>query len=152
MITIKHNLNSAKFKWLWAKYVRGVNLTHHCTNSLKGPYSKKFSKLNVEFNSEGIVTFDECSHFKAIYICGVSVNGYSKKLNYPDNLHLVLVPEAGRREVFKFLNWEFEVTNAKLSSIIGEDELAPEYKDLPKEYTTCRIFRWACSEGSSITN
>ena len=44
MIKIKHNLDADKFKWLWCKYVQAGNDEKHCTNSLKGKYSKKFSK------------------------------------------------------------------------------------------------------------
>ncbi len=43
-----HNLDPKKFVWLWMKYVRGTNLAHHCTNSLRGPYSKILSKHNPE--------------------------------------------------------------------------------------------------------
>ena len=46
MIKIKHNLDANKFKWLWCKYVQAGNDEKHCTNSLKGKYSKKFSKHN----------------------------------------------------------------------------------------------------------
>ncbi len=150
MITIKHNLDEKKFKWLWAKYVTGVNLNYHCTNSLKGRYSKKFSKLNPDFRKNNLVIFDEIADFKAIYICGVSSIGYSKKQNYPSNLHVVLIPESGNTEIYKFLNWEIEITNAKVATIIDEQSLPEEFRSLPKEYTTCRIFRWACTEGLSL--
>jgi hypothetical protein len=150
MITIKHNLNSKKFKWLWAKYVNGVNLKYHCTNSLKGNYSKKFSKLNESFSDLGEIIFDEFSDFKAIYICGVSAVGYPQKTNYPLNLHLVLIPSPGATVNYKFLNWSFEINNARISEIISENELAQEYKVLEPAFTTCRIFRWACSEGLEL--
>jgi hypothetical protein len=147
MITIKHNLSGKKFKWLWAKYVQGVNLSHHCTNSLKGPYSKKFSKLSATFDNDNIIQFDEFNNFKAIYICGVSTHKYTKKENYPYNLHLVLKPQIGNFETWTFLNWEFEITNATVSKIIDIHDLSEEFKVLPEEFTTCRIFRWAASEG-----
>jgi hypothetical protein len=131
--------------WLWAKYVTGVNLNYHCTNSLKGPYSKNFSKHNENFNSNEIVNFDEISDFKAIYICGVSNVGYSKKENYPRNLHLVLIPKENHKENYSFLDWNFKIENTTVSPIISEAELPEKYSNLPPEFTTCRIFRWACS-------
>ncbi len=152
MITIKHNLSSKKFKWLWAKYVHGVNLRHHCTNSLKGLYSKKFSKLNSKFDSENIISFDESKDFKAVYICGVSTKRYKEKENYPYNLHLVLIPKLGHFETYNFLEWEFEITNATISKIIDEEQLSDAFRVLPKEFTTCRIFRWAASEGTFLEN
>lgn len=151
MITVKHNLDSKKFKWLWAKYVIGVNLNHHCTNSLKGLYSKKFSKLNPDFNSTETIVFDELEKFNAIYICGVSSHKYTIKQNYPFNLHLVLIPKPGAKTKYSFLDWNFDITNATVSEIITEGELSVEYKKLPPEYTTCRIFRWAASEGKKIS-
>ena len=54
MIKIKHNFDSSKFKWLWSKYVAEGNDKKHCTNCLKGKYSKKFSKHNENFNNEKI--------------------------------------------------------------------------------------------------
>jgi hypothetical protein len=152
MITIKHNLSGKKFKWLWAKYVQGVNLSHHCTNSLKGPYSKKFSKLNPNFDNDKTIQFDESDNFKAIYICGVSTYRYKEKENYPYNLHLVLTPHAGNFETWNFLNWELKISNAKISKIIDESQLSSEFQVLPREYTTCRIFRWAASEGLMLEN
>lgn len=151
MIKITHDLDSRKFKWLWAKYVVGNNLKYHCTNSLRGKYSKKFSKHNPNFNSQKEITFDESSELKAIYICGVSSKGYAKKENYPFNLHLVLIPEAGNRVRHEFLDWSFEIENARISEIIDEKDLPKEFVHLPPEYTTCRIFRWACTEGELLT-
>ena len=46
MIEIAHNLESRDFVWLWAKYVTGFNPNHHCTNSIRGRYSRKLSKHN----------------------------------------------------------------------------------------------------------
>ena len=151
MIKIKHNIDDVKFKWLWAKYVKDVNLDYHCTNSLRGPYSKKFSKHNETFKSQDVISFDEVSDYSAIYICGVSSYGYSKKQNYPFNLHLALIPEENSKLTFQFNNWTIEIENAILSKIINEDELPDKFKELPIEFTTCRIFRWACTEGKAIT-
>ena len=126
MIKIKHNLDANKFKWLWSKYVQAGNDEKHCTNSLKGKYSKKFSKHNENFNNETTIIFDEQQEdrFKAIYICGVISKGYSAKKNYPHNVHLAI--EDG------------------MISMIPEIEQLPEkYQDLPEQYVTCRIFRWA---------
>ena len=80
MIKIKHNFNASKFKWLWSKYVTEGNDKKHCTNCIKGKYSKKFSKHNENFNNENIITFDEVEggNYKAIYICGVINKGYYK--------------------------------------------------------------------------
>ena len=143
MIKIKHNLDSSKFKWLWSKYVVDGNNKKHCTNCLKGEYSKKFSKHNENFNNETIIEFDEENDFKAIYICGVINKGYSVKKNYPHNVHLAIEPKEGAKSLYEFENWKIEIENGMISEIPDIDELPSKYRKLPKEYITCRIFRWA---------
>ncbi|WP_404987899.1 hypothetical protein [Clostridium culturomicium] len=145
MIKIKHNLDSSKFKWLWCKYVTDINDKKHCTASLKGKYGKKFSKHNPNFNKETTIVFDEQPEesFKAIYICGVVSQGYSSKKNYPHNVDLAIVPKQGARCLYQFENWQLEIENGMISLIPGIEELPKKYQNLPEEYVTCRIFRWA---------
>lgn len=73
-IIIHHNLDEKKFMWLYAKYTYGANPNHHCTNAIKGKYSKKFTKHNPEFKPGSEVVLDEFPElgWDAIYICGVS--------------------------------------------------------------------------------
>lgn len=143
MIRIKHNLDSSKFKWLWAKYVTAGNDKKHCTNCIKGKYSKKFSKHNETFNEDSIIEFDEVdSSFEAIYICGVISKGYHKKENYSHNVHVAIIPREGCSDVYEFEDWKIEIENGFVDIIIDEEELAYKYKVLAPEYTTCRIFRW----------
>lgn len=144
MIKIKHNLDSKKFKWLWAKYVHEGNDTKHCTNCLRGKYSKKFSKHNKSFNEETIIVFDEqdINSYKAIYICGVASKGYSVKKNYPHNLHLAIIPKKGYKDIYKFENWDIEIEDGIISYIPMIKEMPLKYQTLPDEYITCRIFRW----------
>ena len=145
MIKIKHNLDADKFKWLWCKYVIEGNDKKHCTNSLKGKYSKKFSKHNENFNNETTIIFDEQPEdsFKAIYICGVINKGYSQKKNYPHNVHLAIVPKPGARCLYQFEEWEIIIEDGMISMIPEIEELPKEYQGLPEEYVTCRIFRWS---------
>lgn len=145
MIKIKHNLDATKFKWLWSKYVEDGNDEKHCTNSLKGKYSKKFSKHNEYFNNETTIVFDEQpeDQFKAIYICGVINKGYSQKKNYPHNIHLAIVPKQGARCLYQFEEWEIEIEDGMISIIPEIEELPVKYQGLSEEYVNCRIFRWA---------
>lgn len=142
MIKIKHNFEKEKFMWLWSKYVVGVNDKKHCTNCLKGKYSKKFSKHNDELTVGSEIIFDEFD-YKAIYICGVIKRGYSQKKNYEHNVHLAILPKEGARAVWEFEEWKVEIENGVVCEIIHEDGLEEKYKALDENYTTCRIFRWA---------
>ncbi len=148
MIEIVHNFDPKSFMWLWAKYVIGWNDKYHCTNCIRGRYSKKFSRNNPNFESSRSVIFDEQpdSAFRAIYICGVSKQGYSAKRNYSHNVHAAILPVAGASDCWSFESWRMTVSNGRLLSIPKNAANIPErYRTLPDEFTTCRIFRWAAS-------
>jgi hypothetical protein len=152
MIILEHNLDPRRFKWLWAKYVRGVNDAQHCTNSLRGPYSKKFSKLNPGFAAGARVTFDEQSpaSFQAIYICGVSSRGYPRRENYLHNLHAAIIPTLGAEDAWEFDKWRLRITNGVFSQIPALEQIPECYRTLPDPYTTCRIFRWAVQHKQNV--
>ena len=61
-LIIEHNFDPDQFMWLWAKYAFGFNPKQHCTNSIKGKYSRKFSKPNnPHLKIETRIAFDEMS-------------------------------------------------------------------------------------------
>ena len=132
------------FMWLWMKYVTGFNPKYHCTHCLKGRYSKSFSKTsNPNLSTDTIITFNEQEDFRAIYICGVSKDGYSQKRNYIHNVHIAIKPENGHSDKYVFEDWVVTIKNGKSLHIPEEDKLPPQYKQLSSDYTTCRIFRWS---------
>lgn len=144
-VTLHHNLDPRRFVFLWMKYVRGVNLEHHCTNCLRGPYGKKLSKHNAELASSPRLLLDEClpGSYEALYICGVARQGYRQKQNYPHNLHTAVLPAPGENDVLEFENWKLSIENGRFIKIPGADALPSCLRKLPPEYTTCRIFRFA---------
>lgn len=146
-VNLEHNLEPDKFKWLWIKYVSGVNDQYHCTNCLRGKYGNLLSKHNLELTSTPTLNLNEqtSGSFAFIYICGVIKKGYPRS-NYPHNLHAVIRPCVGSIDKFQFEGWSLGVTNGVFEPIPGEHDLPPRYQSLPPEFTTCRIFRWAvCS-------
>ncbi len=151
MIKIRHNFDETKFKWLWAKYVRGGNIEKHCTACLKGPYSKKFSSTsNKDLLGQPELVMDEVPDglYEAIYFCGVLKKGYLNKNplknNYPHNVHLAIRPVDGASDTWDFENWHVEIENGKLERIPATYELADKFFLAPynSHYYTCRIFRW----------
>lgn len=146
-ISLEHNLDSQKFRWLWMKYVSGVNDAKHCTNCIRGKYGKLLSKHNASLNESPRLVLDEqpADSFARIYICGVIKKGYPKS-NYAHNLHAVIRPSPGSSDDFAFENWQLRVNNGIFELIPAESDLPLHYQHLPAEFTTCRIFRWAvCS-------
>lgn len=145
MVRLTHNFKGKKFMWLYAKYANGCNPEHHCTNAIKGKYSKRFSRLSKEFLPGQPICMDEYPQedWDAIYICGVSRIGYSKHENYPHNVHVVILPREGERDEWSFENWRMTVENGIFEGVISEDQLKPFWCERPEEFRTCRMYRWA---------
>lgn len=151
MITIHHNFDETKFKWLWAKYVKAGNIEKHCTACMIGPYSKKFSGTsNHNLLEQPTLVMDEEPDglYEAIYFCGVLKKGYLNKNplknNYPHNVHFAVRPADGENDVWDFENWHVEIDNGKLERIPATYELPEKFFNLPynAHYYSCRIFRW----------
>jgi len=146
MITITHNFDPAKFVWLWSKYVIAFNPKHHCTNSIRGWYSRRLWKGNPHLREEQTIPLDEHpdGSYRAIYICGVSTVGYRSHANYPHNVHAAVLPAADQQDSWQFENWRLTVEGGRFLPIpASPDELPPRFRSLPDEYVSCRIFRWA---------
>lgn len=146
MIEIEHNIEPSHFKWLWAKYVVGLNANQHCTHCIRGPYSKLFSKHNPSFGPERVISLNErpVGSYVALYICGVASRGYPQHRNYPHNIHAAIVPEIGGEDLWEFERWQMRIRNGRLVPIpqtVGD--LPERYRLLEPRFTTCRIFRWA---------
>lgn len=146
-IQLTHNIDKTKFMWLYAKYATGANPEHHCTNAIRGKYSKKFSKHNQLFVPNQTIIMDEFQDLEwdAIYICGVSSKGYNTHTNYPHNLHVAILPKSGAKDIWSFENWKMELKNGIFENVISKEELDDKYKHFDEEYVTCRMFRWAVS-------
>lgn len=144
-IIIQHNFISSKFKWLYAKYAHGCNPAHHCTNAIQGKYSKSFSKRNLSFKPENTVIMNEFPEttWDAIYICGVSSNGYSRHENYPHNVHVAILPKEGATDHWEFENWVMDINNGIFEYVPSENEIDPGFLEYSEDYRTCRMFRWA---------
>jgi hypothetical protein len=153
-LILSHNFDGSKFMWLYAKYATGVNPAYHCTNAIKGRYSKKFTRNNPDFLPGTSVVMDEFPDigWDAIYICGVVRMGYSQHKNYPHNVHIAVIPKPGASDDWFFEEWKMHVKNGVFEYVISEEELDPRFKDLPKNYVTCRMFRWAVSHYANQLN
>lgn len=145
-IIIRHNFTPDDFMWLWAKYVVGFNERYHCTNCLRGPYSRRFSKArNPNLANDREIAFDEHTGHHAIYICGVARKGYSVKKNYEHNVHLAIRHQHATVSVFRFERWHVELVNGEILAVPEQDQLDARFSSLPDDYIRCRIFRWAAN-------
>ena len=152
MITIHHNFDERKFKWLWARYVKAGNIEKHCVNSIPGTYSKKFSGAsNHDLLNQPELVMDEVPEgkYEAIYFCGVLKKGYLNKdplkNNYSHNVHFAVKPLKGAHDTYDFENWHVEIEDGILEKIPTTYELKEKFfteEPYTSHYYTCRIFRW----------
>ena len=88
-VIIEHIGITAPFRYLWLKYVRGVDLNVHCADCLLGDYSELVSpELGLE---EHDLTLDEYQG-EIFYLCGVS-----KPYNWDRNFHLAFRHAPGEK-------------------------------------------------------
>lgn len=144
-IKVTHNFDKTRFHWLYAKYACGCNPVHHCTNAIRGKYSKRFSKMSEAFLPGQSIILDEIppNNWDAIYICGVSKTGYSSHNNYHHNVHVAILPCLGKKDHWSFENWRIDVENGVFEPIPSENDIDSCYLRFPDDYKTCRMFRWA---------
>lgn len=142
---LTHNLDPCAFMWLWAKYVTDYNPGRHCTQAIRGRYSRILSAHNDKLRATPRLCLDEqpVGTYAAIYICGVARGGYSSKKNYPHNLHAAIRPCMGASDKFVFEGWKLGVENGVFLPIPSIEDLPEEFSGLEDSFTTCRIFRWA---------
>ncbi|RGD59476.1 hypothetical protein DR950_18250 [Kitasatospora xanthocidica] len=82
MPSITLQAGERKYRYLWLKYITGIDLSRHCAVALHGRYSRHIN----ETTREATVELDEFPHALAWYLCGVTSNPYK----WGDNPHLAL--------------------------------------------------------------
>lgn len=145
-VKIHHNFDEKKFRYLWAKYVRGGNLKYHCAKCLNGTWSQKFSGYsNKDLLTQPELQMDEVpvSDYKALYFCGVSKQGYPYS-NYQHNVHFIIIPQEGIISHWEFEDWKVDIENGILSTIPDQTTLDDRFFQEPynEHYYTCRNFQW----------
>lgn len=128
-ITINSNI---RFRYLWLKYVTGVNLHRHCANALKGQYSEK---VKPQRPSPFVVKLDEFDA-DVFYLCGVS-----QPYVWANNFHLAF--EKAEGEQIAISRNGIGVTGANVREIV----IRPEFTETPhshlREFNTCRNWLFA---------
>jgi hypothetical protein len=56
------------------------------------------------------------------------------------------LPVEGEEDVWQFERWKLDVKNGRFLTIpASPEDIPPRFRQLPQEYVTCRIFRWAAA-------
>lgn len=124
----------SQFRYLWFKYVSGVNLDQHCAKCLLGEYSKKITHT---MTSGADVTLDE-EISEYYYLCGVS-----SPYRWSNNFHLAFKYSEGNSIEINRKGIYIKVMNAKEIVIkpISPDNIHPKKSD--RLFFTCRNWQFA---------
>lgn len=134
MITIKEINVTGKFKYLWLKYINGIDLSNHCAKCLLGTYSKKISNTT---SSAADLTLDE-SNAIVYYLCGVSM-----PYNWNKNFHLAFKEKEGSSVKVNYNGIEIELDNAE-QILFSMDDINPADPNANKPvFATCRNWQFA---------
>ena len=134
-VAIENLKINGKFKYLWLKYVTGVNLDVHCAKCLLGQYSTAVKK-DADFTPE--IVLDEFPA-EIFYLCGVSF-----PYKWENNFHLAFEYAPGESFEVNENNILCTLRNARRIPIMTE---AMERVNHPrignKSYSTCRNWQFA---------
>jgi hypothetical protein len=122
------------YRYLWLKYVTGVNTTHHCAKGLIGEYSKRIHKDIKGYVNEPL---DE-QEGKVYYLCGVTT-----PYRHQDNLHVAFKLKEGSSFILQNDKLDIYVENAEVVTF-GEYSIDQNHpKANVKEFNTCRNWQFA---------
>lgn len=128
---------SAPFRYLWLKYVRGIDLNIHCAGCLQGDYSELVSPTPSLERDHLIL--DEYQG-EIFYLCGVS-----KPYNWDRNFHLAFRLYPGEGFTFEEHGVSLTVSNAQKIDFEAFDvrNKSTNPNRTKPVFNTCRIWRFA---------
>lgn len=135
MMKIKKIKVNGKFKYLWGKYINGIDLNNHCAKTFIGEYSKKI-KANMG-NQEDLL-LDEVKDFKVFYLCGVAM-----PFVWENNFHLAIMEKEGETLTVERNGIYVEIENAVELPINFDINNCNHKKAKFKTYNTCRNWQFA---------
>lgn len=124
-----------QYRYLWLKYVTGIDLSRHCARSLHGRYSR-----HVNAESQDVeVRLDEYPHSLAWYLCGVTTRPY----RWEDNPHLALEAAPGHTEKLSLQDLTVTVNGARPIHF-DDRHIDPEHPCANRqEFSSCRNWQFA---------
>lgn len=131
MIKIEYAQLKYKYRYLWLKYVSGINLTRHCAKCLLGEYDERIQPGLHEIENMELTKKSEY-----FYLCGVT----SK---WENNLHLAFREKEGSEIIIDNKHIKCRIVNAEEIPISDKyiDHSLVYAKD--KAYNTCRNWWFA---------
>jgi hypothetical protein len=124
---------TGKYQYLWGYYVRGFRPWEHCQRSFIGSLVEGIGR---DMTDRPVLLSEPMDYF---YLCG-GASGSREELG-AKNLHLAVRPKAGSQATIQFVYGPvFTIHDAEAIEI---QPPFPITDTLPKEYATCKNFRFA---------
>lgn len=128
---------TAPFRYLWLKYLSGIDLSVHCSSCLLGDYSEFISpSLGLEYHD---LTLDEYQS-EIFYLCGVS-----KPYDWDRNFHLAFRLAPGEGFAYEAHGISLAIQNAQRIEFEGfeaRNKAKGPNRSKP-EFNTCRNWIFA---------
>lgn len=136
-VIIEHIIITAPFRYLWLKYVRGVDLNVHCASCLVGDYSE-FISPSSSFECHDLI-LDEYQG-EIFYLCGVA-----KPFNWDRNFHLAFRLAPGEGFTCEEHGVSLTVTNAQRINfeVFDARNKGKSPNRTKPEFSTCRNWIFA---------
>ncbi len=142
MTTIKSITVSEPMKYIWLKYVTGVDLSNHCAKCLKGAFSNRLDATTAHAED---IKLDEAKA-NIFYLCGVS-----QPFRWVKNFHLAFRHKEGETLEFKSNGIHVIIENAERIKF-SSDDIAPDAPNIEKKaYSTCRNWQFAHKVASELS-
>ncbi|MFJ7422762.1 hypothetical protein ACIQXD_29785 [Streptomyces uncialis] len=128
--------NDRTYRYLWLKYVTGVDLTQHCARSLHGPYSPAVDPRHTHLD----LTLTEHPQPICWYLCGVTTD----PSRWADNPHLALEAAPGETHTLTVQHLDVTLTDARPIIGWGHHSIPPADSNAHnRRYATCRNWQFA---------
>lgn len=134
---IKEFKTDREWKYLWGKYVAGVDLSVHCARCLLGEYEQAFNAGTKRLHDLQLK-----KKSNVFYICGVS-----SPFVWEQNFHLAIIESAGDVVDVERNGVRVVIADAKELPIEFSMENCTDYRKRFPRFGTCRNWQFATLYG-----
>ena len=135
------------FKYLWLKYITGIDFENHCAKTFRGTYSKKVTKEPEQKE----IALDERDltkcRYQFYYLCGVSA-----PYVHEHNFHLAFIYKEGSTVHYNHNGIEIKIKDACQLRITPQDIDRNMVEAKLHAYRTCRNWQFAHTIKRILTN
>ncbi|MCB2228728.1 MAG: hypothetical protein KQH53_18780 [Desulfarculaceae bacterium] len=127
---------SGSFRYMWLKYIQGVDLDQHCSSGLLGPFSEK---VGPTMGANPKAALNEAEAL-AYYLCGVTL-----PYRWADNFHLAFVYDPESEIDIERHGIKVRILGAREVPIheVDPERCLAKHHLHKKAYATCRNWQFA---------